>query len=124
MFSDHLKENRSPGPRRLLLLVVGALVMACQLVAMALLADGQVQKAALRDAQRSSERLAMAQCFETSSRMDRASCLTQARNDRLPDTLGDAQSLVDRYADAGPPSLPAAPWGLRVVSFVSATPAR
>ena len=111
MFSDHLQKNAHNG-RRLLLLIAAALVIACQLVAMALLADGQVQKAALRDAQLSSQRTAMAQCFESASRMDHDTCLVQARNDKRMD------------ADFSPLSLPAAPGGLTVVSFALNAPVR
>lgn len=111
MFSDHLQKNEHSG-RRLLLMIAAALVIACQLVAMALLADGQVQKAALRDAELSSRRTALAQCFESVARMNRDTCLVQARNDKRMD------------ADSSPASLPAVPSGLTVVSFSSNAPVR
>lgn len=78
MFSEHLRKIDTIGSRNLFF-VAGALVIVCQLVAMAMVADGQVKKAEMRESTLTAQSLAMAQCFETSVRFDRQSCLVQSR---------------------------------------------
>lgn len=79
MFSDHLQKlDRVSG--RNLFLMAGGLVIACQLVAMVMVAGEQVKKAELRDSRMSSQRAAIAQCFEGNSHAEQQSCMLQARN--------------------------------------------
>ena len=80
MFSDHMRKIDTISGRTLLMLAAG-LVIVCQLIAMALVADGQVKKAELRESNLNSQRLAMARCFEVNPRSDRDSCLMQASAD-------------------------------------------
>ncbi|MGB4117694.1 MAG: hypothetical protein WBK51_14235 [Polaromonas sp.] len=65
MFSDHLRKI-DDAPAKTLLLVAAGLVIVCQLVAMVLVADGQVEKAHLREASQASARAATAWCVESS----------------------------------------------------------
>jgi hypothetical protein len=65
MFSDHLRKI-DEAPHKTLLLVAAGLVMVCQLVAMALVAGEQVQKAQMRGDSQASRQVAMATCIETS----------------------------------------------------------
>lgn len=76
MLSDQLQKFERISSRNLFL-VAAVLVIVCQLVAMAMVADGQVKKAQLREAQISAQNIALASCFESSSRLDRNSCVPQ-----------------------------------------------
>ncbi|MES2510418.1 MAG: hypothetical protein V4625_10850 [Pseudomonadota bacterium] len=79
MFSDHLpKIDRISG--RSLFLMAGGLVIACQLVAMTLVAGEQVKKAEIRDSQMLAQRAAIAKCFDGNTRAERQDCMVQARN--------------------------------------------
>ena len=77
MFSKLLQKNNHRG-RGLLFFFAAAVVIVGQMVAIALLAEGQVQKAALREARLTSQRIATAQCFESSWRINRDNCLVLA----------------------------------------------
>ena len=66
MFSDHLRKI-DDAPHKTLLLVAAGLVMACQLVAMALVAGEQVQKAQMRGDSQASRQVAVASCVEPKS---------------------------------------------------------
>ncbi len=79
MFSDHLpKIDRISG--RNLFVMAGGLVIACQLVAMTLVAGEQVRKAEIRDSQLVAQRVAIAKCFEGNTRAERQDCMQQAKN--------------------------------------------
>jgi hypothetical protein len=65
MFSDHL-EIIDKLPTKKMFLVAAVLVIVCQLVAVVLVADGQVEKAQSRQASRASFQSALAACFENS----------------------------------------------------------
>lgn len=65
MFSDQLRKI-DEAPPKILLLVAAGLVMACQLVAMALVAGEQVQKAQMRGDSQASRQMAVASCVESS----------------------------------------------------------
>ena len=65
MFSDHLRKVDELPTRALLLLAAG-LVIICQLVAMVMVADGQVERAQLREARQATARAATAWCIESS----------------------------------------------------------
>ena len=80
MFSEHMLKIDRTGVRSLLLFV-GALVIVCQLLAMAVLADGQVKKAELRESQLTAQRGAMVKCFETSTGFEGHGCLADAYAD-------------------------------------------
>ena len=64
MFSDHLRKI-DDSPIKALLLIGAGLLIICQLVAMVLVADGQVEKAQLREASQASARAATAWCLES-----------------------------------------------------------
>lgn len=66
MFSDHLRKI-DEAPAKTLMLIAAGLLMVCQLVAMVMVADGQVEKAQLREASLASVRAATAWCIQSSS---------------------------------------------------------
>lgn len=78
MISDHFRKIDLISNRTLFLLA-GGLVIVCQLVAMALVADGQVQKAQVRHSEVASQKLAFAQCVESGIYTSRQGCLLQVR---------------------------------------------
>ncbi|NMM08411.1 hypothetical protein [Polaromonas sp.] len=78
MFADHLPKIDEV-PNRMLFLAAAALVILCQLAAMALVVDGQVNSAQVRDALRVSERTAINRCMETSLGTARHNCIQQAK---------------------------------------------
>ena len=65
MFSDHLRKI-DEAPAKTLMLIAAGLVMVCQLVAMVIVANGQVEKAQLREASHASVRAATAWCIQSS----------------------------------------------------------
>lgn len=65
MISDHF-QNVDVISNRTLFLLAGGLVIVCQLVAMAVVSDGQVKKAQLRNLGIASQQTAFAQCLEAS----------------------------------------------------------
>ena len=65
MISDHFQKVDVISNRTLFLLA-GGLVIVCQLVAMAVVSDGQVKKAQLRNLGIASQQTAFAQCLEAS----------------------------------------------------------
>jgi hypothetical protein len=60
-------------------IVAGVLIILCQMAAFAMVANGQVKKAELRDLRDASERLAVAHCLESRIGTERHSCMLQAR---------------------------------------------
>lgn len=79
MFSDHLRKFDEM-PYRTLLWVAAGLVILCQLVVVGFVADAQVTKAKVRDYQRNTEMLGIAQCVEeTRAGAARHACIQQAR---------------------------------------------
>jgi len=83
MFSDHLRKINEI-PRKTLLGVAGGILILCQLVALAMVADEQVKKAQVRETQRISERIAAAHCMESTMGAARHSCLQQAKDANFP----------------------------------------
>lgn len=83
MFSDHMRKIDNVSNNKLFLMA-GLLVIVCQLVAMALVAGGQVEKAQLRDSQLAVERNELANCIETSMGAGRHACVIQARSTYEP----------------------------------------
>jgi len=86
MFSDHLQIINDI-PHKTLLGVAGGLVILCQLVAMAMVADEQVKKAQVRETQRTLERIAAAHCMESTMGAARHSCLQQAKAANFPSAV-------------------------------------
>lgn len=78
MLSEYL-QNFHQIPRRAMLWAAAGLVLLCQLVAVAFVADEQVAKARIRDYQRSIEMQAIAQCIEARAGTARHRCIQQAR---------------------------------------------
>ena len=76
MFSDHLRKIDHASGKTLFLISAG-LIIVCQLVAMVLVSQGQVDKAYLREASQASERTAMAWCVETSYGAELKSCTSR-----------------------------------------------
>ncbi|MFN5348136.1 MAG: hypothetical protein ACK5A0_01130 [Polaromonas sp.] len=76
MFSDRLRRiDHASG--RALLLIAGGLVIVCQLVAMMLVSQGQVEKAQAREISRANQRAATAWCIETSRGAELKACARQ-----------------------------------------------
>lgn len=118
MFSDHLRKvDHTSG--RTLLLIAAALVIVCQLVAMALVADGQVKKAELRESQLNFQRVALARCFEVNTRPDRHSCMQQASADT--NNSAPATGFVSASADTTD-EVPSGRWSGTQANAFGATP--
>ena len=104
MFSDYLKKFDEM-PYKTLLWVAAVLVFLCQLVAVGVVADEQVAKAKIRDYQRHTEMLAIAQCVENSAGAARQSCIQQARimaSSSVPPAIGSApKALADASSEPG-----------------------
>ena len=96
MFSDHTQQPDEPS-HKVWLGVAAGLVIVCQLVAMALVVDGQVERAHARGFQYASERSALAQCSQSSLGSERQDCVlrVQAAASFLPPTAGSQQALAD-----------------------------
>ena len=91
MFSHHLpKIDQTVG--RNLFVIAGALVMACQLLVMVVVADGQVKKAESRELQMQSQRQVVAQCLERARGAELSTCTTPAYSDNRQATT---MSLLD-----------------------------
>ncbi|MES2943967.1 MAG: hypothetical protein V4772_13960 [Pseudomonadota bacterium] len=91
MFSDHLRKLDQVSNNKLFL-AAGLLVIVCQLVAMAMVAGGQVEKAQLRDSRLAVERTALASCMETSVGAGRHGCVVQARS--VHESVAPVSSVV------------------------------
>lgn len=102
MFSDQLKTVK-PAMGRNLLVIAGALVVACQLVAMGLVANEQVEKAHIRDSRLGPARVAMARCLEASAGSERHQCILQFRDASDAGNFAQAdrppQNLLDQVGD-------------------------
>ena len=101
MFSDHLRKF-DDAPAKTLWLVAAGLVIVCQLVAMVMVPDAQVEKAQLRQASQASARAATAWCVQSSHGAALREC------DRMP-----ASDSAWASADLGNP----APQGLTLVTL-------
>lgn len=100
MFSDSLKKMDEM-PYKTMLGVAACLVILCQLVAMALVVDGQVKRAEARDSALDSRRIAVAQCNEAGSVAKRQNCIQQAMAAlSLPDDP-EASNQVQVLANTG-----------------------
>jgi len=73
MFSDHLQKiDHASG--KTLLMIAASLVILCQLIAMMLVSQGQVERAQAREANRVNQRTAIAWCMETSRGAELRAC--------------------------------------------------
>lgn len=78
MFPDPMQQPDEPSCK-VWLGVAAGLVIICQLVAMALVVDGQVERAHARGFQYASERSALAQCNQSSLGTERQNCVLQVQ---------------------------------------------
>ncbi len=111
MFSDHLHIIDN-APVKKLFMVAAGLIVICQLVAMALVAEGQVEKAHLREASQVSFQKAMATCIANSRGIDLKDCTRL-----LPP--GSAQASAGLLPDATDASYAADSKGLRPVTLAN-----
>ena len=99
MFSDHLQKIDNASGKTLLL-IAGGLVIVCQLVALVLVSQGQVEKAQAREVSRASQSTTSAWCFETSHGDELRGCASRppaytAKTNALP-----AETPPDGYLPA------------------------
>ena len=85
MISEHFKKIDEM-PFNALLGVAAGLVFLCQLVAMVLVVDGQVEKAHLRNMQYSAAQTALANCSENYTGEAHSRCIEQANAALPPDS--------------------------------------
>lgn len=78
MFSASLKKIDHM-PFKTMLALAACLVIICQLIAMALVVEGQVRKAEARDSSLDSRRTAIAQCNQAGTAAARQSCVQQTQ---------------------------------------------
>ena len=117
MFSDHLPKIDEV-PNRMLFLAAAGLVILCQLAAMALVVDGQVNSAQVRDALRVSERMAINRCLETSLGTARHNCIQQAKAAKTSIQDGQSTHALADTEESDITALPANPvQGFLPVSF-------
>lgn len=83
MFSDHVKKIDGL-PLSALVGAVAGVVFVCQLVALVLVLNGQVEKAHLREAHYNSAQVEIADCSKTYSGAERRQCIEQATADFNP----------------------------------------
>lgn len=76
MFSDHLKKVDEM-PSRALFGVAAGLVFLCQLAALVLVVNGQVEKSQVREAHFNSAQMEIADCSNTYSGATRSQCIEQ-----------------------------------------------
>ena len=103
MFSTHLPRIHSV-PREYIYFGVGMALVVSLLIAIASVASGEVQKAAMRDSALASQRSAAAYCVENRRGAELNSCLKQAWRDSSGDTVqvagtGNAPSRTVAVAD-------------------------
>ncbi|MEO6017947.1 MAG: hypothetical protein ABIP46_11880 [Polaromonas sp.] len=115
MLSDQFQKIERTSSRNLFLIAAG-LVIICQLVAMAMVADGQVKRAELRQAQISAQNVALANCFETSTRFDRNSCMQRTQVDNSPYAVN---TVAGNGSDFGSTPSAGSVGGLMNVSFAA-----
>ena len=103
MFSTHLPRIHSV-PREYIYFGVGVALVVSLLIAIASVASGEVEKAAMRDSALASQRSAAADCVETRRGAELNSCLKQAWRDSRGDPVqvagsGNAASRTVAAAD-------------------------
>lgn len=104
MFSSHLPKI-NPMQREHLLAGVGLVVVVSMLVAIAMVASGQVSKAQARESMLASQRTAITYCLETLRGAELNSCMVQARGDSSEamrtTTLADNTAGFSRSSSMG-----------------------
>ena len=116
MFSDHLPKIEQTS-RGNFFLIAGVLVLACQLLAMVVVAEGQVKKAELRESQLQSERMVVAQCIENVKGAALSTCSARGSfDDRQATSLSQ---MDDSTRDHSQSALRSAVDGLFAVSFAA-----
>lgn len=115
MLSDQLQKIDRTSSRNLFL-IASVLVIACQLVAMALVAGSQVEKAQLRESRLTAQNIAMAKCFEASARFDRQACTLQ-QPDTDKSSAVAASLAMDKPTGLSHAAFPAAMQGFMAVAF-------
>ena len=95
MFSDHLQKiDHASG--KTLLLIAGGLVIFCQLVAMMLVSQGQVERAQARETNRANQRIAW--CMETSRGAELRACAPeQSAGYNAKDADSTSTTSASRY---------------------------
>ena len=121
MFSDHLPKIDHTA-RHNLFVIAAALVMVCQLVAMVVVADGQVKKAEVRESQMQSQRLVVAQCLENTKGAALSSCTAPVYSDNRQDS--SMSQVDDRTEGRRQSTQGSANDGLMAVSFPTRRPSR
>ena len=81
MFSNHVRKI-DQAPHKTLLLLAAGLVIVCQLVAMALVAGEQVQKAQMRSESHASQQAVVASCVEVSRGVAINDCFSLGSSER------------------------------------------
>jgi hypothetical protein len=94
MFSAHLPRTNTI-PREYIYFGAGVALVASLLIAIASVASGEVQKAAMRDSALASQRSAAANCVETRRGAELNRCLRLARRDSNGDPVQVAGSDND-----------------------------
>ena len=101
MLTDPLKKMDKV-PYKSLLIVAAGLVFLCQLVAMVLVVNRQVESAQLRDAKSNAFQVATANCAENYTGPNRSRCIQQLKDrldaDAAPDSNVETSGLI-RTAD-------------------------
>ena len=93
MFSDYFSKPRQAHTKAWLLL--GAMVLiVCQLAALRFVALSQVQAAELRQARLADERIAVAQCIQSSNGPARNACMSDVLAQGAPDVGGVDQVVT------------------------------
>lgn len=95
--ASRLADRIAEAPKEVLFLAAGVVVIVAQLISMAMLAKGQVQRAELRETIRESTRLALMDCLESNPRLTVRACAARAAMD-----VADAERgrFGDGYATA------------------------
>lgn len=102
MFSEGVKKVDAM-PFKALLGVAAGLVFLCQLAALVIVANGQVEKAHVREAFYSSVQLEIAGCSKTYSGVARSQCIEQVSASLNPySTYTRSPVTAPAFADQGP----------------------
>lgn len=100
MISDSVQQPDEPS-YKVWLGVAAGLVIACQLVAMVLVVDGEVERAQSRGVQNASERSALAQCSQRSLGSERQNCVAQVQAASVLPQSATPQVLADAAQPGG-----------------------
>ena len=93
MFSNHLPKIRNIPAKPIVLIAAGVVIVA-QLVALVLLADGQVEKAQIRQANQASARAASALCAHSARGAALNDCDRESAVEQSDNTLNAVNAAV------------------------------